>query len=438
MKRKIYDDLLKWKDSPRRKPLLLNGARQVGKTYILREFGRNEFANVVYLNLDIERERYASIFESSIEPSDIIARLEILNNGKIEPENTLIIFDEIQEVPRALTALKYFCERAPEYYVAASGSLLGVALHEGTSFPVGKVDTLELSPFDFEEFLMATSNERFLRIVGSPKDLELFSDKMENLFRQYLIVGGMPEAINVWVETQDYGEVDKVQNAILLAYLNDISKHTDATTATRIHQVWNSLPAQFAKRNEKFMFNVIKNGARAREYEVAVQWLVDCSIVRKVERIKTGDKLPLPAYVDTGAFKLYFLDVGLFRHLSGVTTDMILDNEILFREFNGFFVEQFVLQQMAGKYQMYYWTSESDAEVDFVTEYNNGVLPIEVKSGTNVKAKSMKTFRDEYEPKIAVRFSLKPVEYNNGLLNLPVYLAGFVEEYLKKYKNLEK
>ena len=433
MKRILYDRLQEWKEKKGRKPLLLSGARQVGKTYLLKEFGKNEFENVVYLNLDKDKERYEILFKDSIAPEEIITKLETLLGAKIEPAKTLIIFDEVQEIPRALTSLKYFCEDAPEYFVAASGSLLGVALHQGTSFPVGKINNLELEPLSFEEFVMATGNERFLRIIDNEVDLRIFGDKLEMLFREYLIVGGMPEAVASWVADRNYEEVDKVQNTILLAYLNDISKHTDARTATRIHQIWNSLPAQFAKRNEKFMFSVIKGGARAREYELAVQWLVDCKIVRKVERVRTGNKLPLKVYADTSAFKLYFLDVGLFRHLAGVSTEMVLNNEALFREFNGFFVEQFVLQQMAGKHALYYWSSEANAEVDFVTEINGGIVPIEVKSGTNVKAKSLKAFRDNYQPKLSVRFSLLPLEYNSGLLNLPIYLAGVGEGYLEKY-----
>lgn len=433
MKRALYDELLDWKSKKRRKPLLLTGARQVGKTYLLKEFGKQEFEKVIYLNLDREKDRYEAIFDGSIGAKDVIAKLETATGAKITPENTLIILDEVQEIPRALTSLKYFCEDAPEYYIAASGSLLGIALHEGTSFPVGKVDGLKLEPMSYKEFMMATGNERFLRVIDSEDDLKIFADKYEALFREYLIVGGMPEAVASWVANRDYTEVDKLQNSILLAYLDDISKHTDPTTAMRIHQVWNSLPAQFAKRNEKFMFNVIREGARAREYEVAIQWLVDCSIVRKVERLKVGDKLPLKAYADLSAFKLYFLDVGLFRHLAGVSTEIVLSNEKLFKEFNGFFAEQFVLQQMARESEMYYWASEANAEVDFVTEIGGSIVPIEVKSGTNVKAKSLKTFRDKYHPGLSLRFSLKPLEYNEGLLNLPIYLAGAADGYIEKY-----
>ena len=433
MKRKLYDKLLDWKKSERRKPLLLEGARQVGKTYLLKQFGEKEFKKTVYLNLDKDRDRFEIIFEDSIGPKAIIAKLETVLGEKIEPEETLVIFDEVQEVPRSLTSLKYFCEEASEYYIAASGSLLGIAMHQGTSFPVGKVDYLTLEPMSFEEFVIAVGEERFLRVIGDEDDLEIFADKYEGLFRDYLIVGGMPEAVACWVDSHDFAEVDKVQNAILLAHMEDISKHTDATTATRIHQIWNSLPAQFAKRNEKFMFNVVRPGARAREYEVAIQWLTDCKIVRKVERLKTGDKLPLKAYADYSAFKLYFLDVGLFRHLAGVATEMVLDEERLFKEFNGFFVEQFVLQQMAEKYKMYYWSSEANAEVDFVTSIGSSVVPIEVKSGLNVKAKSLKTFRDNYKPRLSLRFSLKPLEYNNGLLNLPIYIAGLADGYIESY-----
>ena len=430
MKRKLYQKLVEWKKTKAKKPLLLTGARQVGKTYLLKEFAKNEYKYFVYLNLDADKTRYESIFENSIVPADIISQLEIVTGVKITPEDTLIIFDEIQEVPRALTALKYFCEDAPEYQIAASGSLLGIALHPDTSFPVGKVEMLELEPLDFEEFVMAMSNQHLLKAVEDINLLPVVADKLLALLKEYLIVGGMPEAVSDWAKNRDYGNVDKIQNTILLAYLNDISKHTDATTATRIHQIWNSLPAQFAKRNEKFMFNVIKEGARGREYETAVQWLVDCRIVRKVSRVKTGDKLPLKAYMDLSAFKLYFLDVGLFRHLAGVTSDMVLDNEALFKEFNGFFVEQFVLQQMEPKYEMYYWSSEASAEVDFVTVIDKKIVPIEVKSGTNVKAKSLKSFRDSYKSKLSIRFSLLPLESNNGLVNLPIYLAGFVDKIL--------
>ena len=433
MRRKAYEKLLKWKVGEERKPLLVMGARQVGKTYLLKEFAKNEFEEVVYLNLDAEREKYEVVFKNSVKPGDIIEKLETIIGKKIDMARTLIIFDEIQEIPRALTALKYFCEDAPEYFVAASGSLLGVALHEGTSFPVGKVDVLELGPFDFEEFMIATGNERFLSIINDKDNLNIFADKLETLFREYLVVGEMPEAVMAWVNNHDYAEVDKIQNLILLAYLNDISKHTDPTMTIRIRQVWDSLPAQFAKRNEKFMFNVVREGARAREYELAVQWLVDCKIVRKVERLKVGDRLPLKAYVDRTAFKLYFLDVGLFRHLAGASSEIVMSDEVLFSEFSGFFVEQFVLQQMAEKYPMYYWSSEANAEVDFVTELSGAVVPIEVKSGMNVKAKSLRVFRDKYQSKLAVRFSLKPLKYDDGLLNLPIYLAGMAGEWWKRY-----
>lgn len=424
MKRKLYEKLLNWKDDKRRKPLLLTGARQVGKTYLLREFGANEFDDVLYLNFDSEKERLESFFDGSITPASIIAKLETTYKKTIDPANTLIIFDEVQEIPRALTSLKYFCEDAPEYHVAASGSFLGIALHKGTSFPVGKVDLLELAPLTFEEFLIATDHEHFLKAIDDETTLAAISDEMELLFKEYLIIGGMPEAVASWLTDRNYERIDAIHDSILSAYWGDISKHVDITTATRIHQVWESLPAQFAKRNEKFMFNVIKDGARAREYELAVQWLIDCKFVRRVERLTTGDKLPLKAYADLSAFKLYSLDVGLLRRMAGVSNEMVLNDEKLFKEFNGLFVEQFVLQQLADKCALYYWTSSSTAEVDFVTEINSKIVPIEVKSGTNVKAKSLRVFRDLYSPELAVRFSLRPLKYDDGLLNLPIYLAG--------------
>lgn len=430
MERKLYNKLLEWKKNSKRKPLFLMGARQVGKTYLLKDFGQKEFKNVIHLSLDMEKSRFEEIFADSIEPSEIIEKIELFKNIKIIPEETLIIFDEIQEIPQAMTALKYFCEDAPEYFIAASGSFLGVALAKDASFPVGKVDMLELAPLDFEEFLMATGNERYLNILKKPSEIKLFSDKFEKFFRQYLVVGGMPEAVASFAEQQDYAEVDKIQNAILLAYLNDISKHTDNTTAVRIHQVWNSLASQFAQRNGKFMFGLIRDGARAREYELAIQWLIDCRIVRKVERVKSGNKAPLKAYVDANAFKLYFLDVGLFRHLAGLSSEIILSDDAIFKEFSGFIAEQFVLQQISGDFALYYWDSDANAEVDFVTEIDGNIIPIEVKSGKNVKAKSLRVYRDKYEPKFCIRFSLMDFEENSGLYNIPIYLAGFFQQFV--------
>lgn len=433
MKRNLYKNLLAWKNNKNRKPLLLTGARQVGKTYLLNEFANNEYNDFIYLNLDKEKERYESVFENSIAPEDIISRLEIITGRKITPYNTLIIFDEVQEIPRALTSLKYFYEDAPEYHIAASGSQLGIALHPGTSFPVGKVDILELEPLTFDEYLIATGNERFLGSLKNEEDLETFSDTLKGLFREYLIVGGMPEVVANWLEKRDLEEVDRAQNAILLAYSDDISKHTDSTTAMRIHQVIDSLPAQFAKRNEKFVFNVVKGGARAREYELAIQWLIDCKIVRRVNRLKVGDKLPLKAYADLSSFKLYFIDVGLFRKLADVKTEAVMNDELLFKEFNGFFAEQFVLQQVAKTANLFYWSSDATAEVDFVMNIGTNIVPIEVKSGNNVKAKSLRIFRGIYNPKLSLRYSLRPPEYNDGLLNLPLYSAGLANDLIQKY-----
>lgn len=434
MKRLLYANLLEWKDGEHRKPLLLTGARQVGKTYLLKEFGATEFSDVLYLNFDSERDKLETFFDGSINPSNIISKLETIYQKTIDPANTLIIFDEIQEIPRALASLKYFCEEAPEYHVAASGSFLGIALHQGTSFPVGKVDLLELSPLSFEEFLIASGHENLLNAADDESLLPVVSNEMSLLFREYLIVGGMPEAVASWITEHNYERIDTIHDAILSAYWSDISKHTDATTATRIHQVWESLPAQFAKRNEKFMFNVVKEGARAREYELAVQWLIDCKFVRKVNRLTAGDKLPLKAYTDLSSFKLYSLDVGLLRRMAGISSETILDDEILFKEFNGLFVEQFVLQQLASKRTLFYWSSSSTAEVDFVTEIDNKIVPIEVKSGTNVKAKSLRVFRDLYHPELAIRFSMRPLKYDDGLLNLPIYLAGMEEKFVDRIK----
>ena len=425
--------LIEWKDSKYRKPLLLTGARQVGKTFLLKEFGKKEFQNTVYLSFDTEKDRFIDIFTGSIHPVDIIQKIELTLGVKITPEDTLLIFDEIQEIPEAITALKYFSEDAPEYHIAASGSLLGITLAKHASFPVGKVDMLTLEPLDFEEFLMATDNERFTRIIADSSLIASFSDKLELLFRQYLVVGGMPEVVSHFIENHDYNEVDRIQESILLAYLHDISKHTDKNTAVRIHQVWQSLPTQFAKRNEKFMFGLIRDGARAREYELAIEWLIDAHIVRRISRVSSGNKLPLKAYIDQRAFKLYFLDTGLFRHLSGLSSEVVANNDSLFAEFGGFLAEQFVLQQLNHQNDFYYWSSDASAEVDFVTEIMSHIIPIEVKSGENVKAKSLKVYREKYSPALSLRFSLKNLEYNDGLLNIPIYFAGFADKLSQKY-----
>jgi predicted AAA+ superfamily ATPase len=332
-------------------------------------------------------------------------------------------------VPRALTSLKYFCEDAPEYYVVTAGSLLGIFLHKGTSFPVGKVDTLRLEPLDFEEFLLANGRQKMIDYSKENPFENQFAEIFYDLFKYYLFTGGMPAVVADWIETHDFDNVKINQEKILNNYRNDFSKHTDNTTAIRIRQVFESLPAQFAKKNDKFLYGTIKSGARAREYELAIEWLLDAGIVRRVNNVKVGNKIPLKAYSDPSAFKLYFVDIGLFRYLADIPLEVVNDKIAIFNEFNGLLTEQFVLQQLA-QHNLFFWTSEKISEVDFVMQYGSEIVPIEVKSGTNVKAKSLKQFREKYSPKISIRFSLKDTRLDNDLQNISLFNIFLCEQLL--------
>ena len=406
MERRLMSQLLEWKENKSRKPLILEGARQVGKTWLLKEFGKRYFQKVAYVNFQNPSREITELFDGSIEPHRIIGMLELYLDIKISASDTLLFFDEVQEVPRALTSLKYFCENAPEYYLVSAGSLLGIFLHKGTSFPVGKVDTLKLEPLDFEEFLWANGRKKMLDYVKENPFDNQFKEVFYDLFKYYLFVGGMPAVVADWIETRDYDNVKINQEKILNNYRNDFSKHADHTSAIRIRQVFESLPEQFAKKNDKFLYGTIRTGARAREYELAIEWLLDAGIVRRVKNVKVGNKIPLKAYADSSTFKLYFVDIGLFRLLADIPIEVIQNKDAIFDEFNGFLSEQFVLQQLA-KYNLFYWTSEKTSEVDFVMQFGVDILPIEVKSGTNVKAKSLKQFREKYSPKISAESSFR-------------------------------
>ncbi len=327
-------------------------------------------------------------------------------------------------MPRALESLKYFYEEAPEYHVAVAGSLLGIFLHQETSFPVGKVDMLRLEPMSFGEFLKAKGEEQIVEhLLEQPADT-IFRTTLGDLFREYMFVGGMPEVVRSWVEEQDVARVDEIQERILLSYQSDLSKHPkDDRMAVRIRQVFDSLPSQFAKNNDKFVYGVVKEGARAREYEMAIEWLIDAGLVRRVFRVEAGDRLPLKAYVDRSAFKLYFLDVGLFRKLAGIPSSVVIQKDAIFDQFNGLMAEQFVLQELQtqGRQEMLYWANDATAKVDFVTQVGERIVPIEVKSGENVKAKSLMVYREKYEPELAVRFSMKDLKMDMGLLNIPLF-----------------
>lgn len=439
MYRKIIKELEEWKNKKDRQPLILKGARQVGKTWILKEFGKEYFDDVLYINME-NAGNISDLFSGNLEPKRIIEYLSAIHHKKIEPEKTLIIFDEIQELPRALTSLKYFAEQAPEYAICCAGSLLGVFLHDQVSFPVGKVDFLELQPLDFEEFLIANNEQELINIIrknGFEKLPEIIVEKLKDYLKKYFVIGGMPRAVMTWLDEKDFEKVEGIQKSILEAYERDFSKHTDSTTATKIQYVWNSIPSQLAKENRKFIYGVVKDGARAREYENSINWLKDTGLIRIVNRIKCGDKQPLKAYEDLKSFKIYFLDVGLLRVLCELPYETIINADAIYNEFNGLLTEQFVLQELNNISKIktiYYWSNEFQSEVDFVFSYKNLIIPTEAKAGVNVKAQSLKVYMKEYKPKIAIRYSLLNILLDNNLLNIPLYAIWNTEEYLKMIK----
>jgi predicted AAA+ superfamily ATPase len=424
MIREAIKDLVKWKADVHRKPLIIRGARQVGKTWIMKEFGKKYYDKFAYINFD-NNERMESLFSGNLDITRIITALQIESGVKIEADNTLIIFDEVQEVPRALTSLKYFCENAPQYHIIAAGSLLGVALHPGTSFPVGKVDFMDLYPLSFIEFLNAAGNENLATLLAA-KDFELitsFKGKYIDLLKQYYFIGGMPEVVSSFIEEQDYTRVREVQNRLLMAYEQDFSKHAPNEAVPRIRMLWTSIPAQLAKENRKFVYGLIRQGARAREYELAMQWLLDCGLIYKVGRITKPD-MPLMAYQDFNAFKIYVLDVGLLSAMSGLDIKSLLKGNSVFEEFKGALTEQFVLQQLITNKNItpFYWTAErSNGEIDFVFQSGIDIVPLEVKAAENLQAKSLKSYCLRYEPKYAIRASMSDYRKEDWLTNLPLY-----------------
>ncbi len=423
MEREITQKLIQWRDSPERRPLLLEGARQTGKTFLLKEiFGKRYYENIAYLNLQNPAPEIQELFNGSIQPKRIISQLELLLHQDISPGKTLIIFDEIQEIPRALTSLKYFYEETPEYHIAVAGSLLGVFLHQDTSFPVGKVDIFRLEPMNFREFLWAEGETKLVQHLEQHPEDQLFREHLIDLMHEYFFTGGMPDVVKDWIGNHDVGRAEGIQRRILMDYMRDFSKYTNPSLALKIRQVFDSLPSQFAKRHEKFTYGLVKTGARAREYETAIAWLADAGIIRPVYRIKRGDQLPLKAYTDSSSFKLYFLDLGLFRCFADIPSRLILQPNGIFNELGGFFAEQFVLQEYANSPNpLFYWANDATAEVDFVKQYQDWIVPIEVKSGENVKAKSLRVYREQYSPPLALRYSLKELQSQDDLLNIPLY-----------------
>ena len=427
MYRSALTKLQEWKDKSNRKPLIIRGARQVGKTWLMKEFGRTSFANTAYINFDNNR-RMRILFEDDYDLKRIITALQIESGEKITPGETLIIFDEVQEVPQALTALKYFCENAPEYAVVAAGSLLGIAMHQGTNFPVGKVDELSLYPLSYREFLLATGNAPLVDLLDG-LDWPLiatFKSKYIDLLRQYYYVGGMPEAVAAYAERGDFAEVRAIQNALLAAYEQDFSKHAPNNIVPRLRMVWQSIPAQLAKENRKFIYGMLRAGARAKDFEVALQWLADCGLVHRVHRVsKPG--MPLKAYQDWNAFKLYLLDVGLLAAMGDVDVRALLGGSEIFTEFKGALTEQYVLQQLIAEVGVtpYYWSSEhGTGEIDFLFQQGGTIVPLEVKAEENLRARSLRSFCEKYPGLRPVRTSMSDHRVEAWMENWPLYAIG--------------
>ncbi len=424
MYRTAFEQLYKWKENKNRKPLIIEGARQVGKTWLTKEFGKIAYKDTVYINFD-SNSKMADLFSSDLNIERLIMGLEIYIGRKINPDNSLLIFDEIQEVPRALSSLKYFYEDAPQYNIVCAGSLLGIALHGGTSFPVGKVDFLNLYPLSYREFLMAVVGKSYVELLdnGDYDMIKAFKQTYIDALKQYYFVGGMPEAVQSFVLNKDFKEVRDIQKRILLAYEQDFSKHAPIEIVPKIRMLWNSIPSQLAKENKKFIYGLVREGGRAKEYEAAIMWLCDCGLVYKVSRINTAG-IPLKAYEDLKAFKLFVVDVGLLGCMTGLHQSVLLDENTLFVEFKGALTEQYVCQQLSAldELDIYYYTNDrGSCEVDFVIDTGEKIIPVEVKAQTNLKAKSLKTYCERFSPDLAVRTSMSDYKAEEWLVNLPLY-----------------
>ena len=424
MYRTAIETLLKWKESKYRKPLIIEGARQVGKTWLMKEFGKIAYENVVYINFD-SNARMAELFTNDLNIERILLGLEIYMEQKILPEKTLIIFDEIQEVPKALSSLKYFYENAPQYHIVCAGSLLGIALHGGTSFPVDKVNFMKLYPLSYKEFLMAIGKKQLAKLLNAQDYpmITAFKQTYIETLKQYYFVGGMPEAVLRFAETKDFVQVREVQKNILGAYEQDFSKHAPHDIVPKIRMLWNSIPSQLAKENKKFLYGLVREGGRAKDYEAAIMWLADCGLIHKVSRINAPN-LPLSAYEDLKAFKLFISDVGLLGCMAGLNQRLLLDGNNLFLEFKGALTEQYVLQQLITneKLKVYYYTNDrGSCEIDFIVDTGEAIIPLEVKAEVNLKAKSLRTYKEKFEPKLSIRTSMADYKEEDWLINLPLY-----------------
>ena len=431
MYRNAIEHLNTWKQKQNKKPMIIRGARQVGKTWLMNEFGKTAYEKTVYISFD-NNLQMKELFAIDMRIERIIVGLELYAGHKIDAESTLLIFDEVQEVPQALASLKYFNETAPQYQIVCAGSLLGVALHEGTSFPVGKVEFMDLYPLSYFEFLKAMGKEQFVEMLekGDFDMVGIFKQEYIDSLKYYYYVGGMPEVVQSFADNRDFNEVREIQERILGAYEQDFSKHAPKEVVPRIRMLWNSISTQLTKENKKFIYGLIKEGARAKDYEMALMWLTDCGLVHKVHRV-AAPNIPLKAYEDIKAFKLFLVDVGLLGCMTRLDQSIILEGNRLFKEFKGILTEQYVLQQLKTLkgVETYYWTNDrNSAEVDFLIDIGSEVIPIEVKAEVNLNAKSLKVFFEKFQPKTTIRTSMTDYRQEEWLLNLPLWAV----ETLKK------
>ena len=431
MERELFTKLERWMKKKNRKPLIIQGARQVGKTWIMKEFGARFYENTVYINFD-NNKAMKDVFELDFDLKRILSAIKIEYGKSFQAENTLIIFDEIQEAPKALASLKYFYENAPQYSIIAAGSLLGVALHQGTSFPVGKVDFLKLCPMSFKEFILAVG-EKGLHEALRSQDYELinaYAGKYTDLLKKYYYVGGMPEVVQTYIDSDDLFEVREIQNNLLQYYEEDFSKHAPKEVVPRIMMVWNSIPSQLAKENRKFMYGALREGARAKDFELAIQWLEDAGLILKSYRVSKPD-IPLIAYMEMNSFKMFMFDVGLLTAKTGLSARLLLEGSRIFEEFKGALTEQYVAQELhAAGYPLYYFaTARSTGEIDFMLQGDLDCVPIEVKAEQNLRARSLRAFCDKYKPGMAIRSSMSNYKQEDWLTNVPLYMLA---EYLKR------
>lgn len=437
MKRLILDKLLVWKKSPYRKPLILKGVRQVGKTWILKEFGRLYYDSVAYFNFD-ENPEFKQFFQLTKDVNRILQNLMLVSGQRIEPDNTLIIFDEVQDCPDVINSLKYFCENAPRHHIACAGSLLGIALAKPSSFPVGKVNFMQIDPMSFTEFLLANGDENLVHYLESVESIEpipeAFFNPLSEKLKMYYVTGGMPESVLMWTEARDVNAMQEALSAIIEAYERDFGKHPNASEFPKISMIWKSISSQLARENKKFLYKAVKEGARAREYEDALQWLVDARLVHKVYRC-TAPGLPLSAYDDLSAFKIYLVDVGLLRRLSQLAPSAFGEGNRLFTEFKGALTENYVLQTLVTQFEVEprYWSQTNPPyEVDFLIQRENDIFPVEVKAETNTKSKSLKKYKELFadQVKLRIRFSLDNLKLDGDVLNIPLFMADHTDRLI--------